>query len=131
MNFTIYYGLHIIKVEDKKREKGEDQVKARHILLKFEMASSTREALRDNADYISERAKESDLASIAESEGVEVKQSQGFTKEGFIAGIGMEMRLNRWAFRSKVGDISDVISLSQGYLVASLAEVSKEQDHWY
>ena len=120
------YGLHIIKVVDKKKEKGEEQVNASHILLKFEMSPSTREALLDNANYISETAKESDLATIAKNEGVEVKQTQGFSQDGFIPGVGMEMRLNRWAFRSKVGDLSDVISLSQGYLVASLAEISKE-----
>ena len=120
------FGLHIIKVEDKKREKGKLQVKARHILLKFEVTPSTRESLREEAEYIAEYAKESGLASVAEAEGYEVKKTQPFVKEGFIPGIGMERRINRWAFRSKVGDVSDVFYLDRAYVIASLAEIIRE-----
>ena len=122
------FGVHIIKVEDRKREDGEWKVKARHILLKFETSPATREMERDEANYLAIRAQEKDstLAQIAESrEDYELQTTQPFEKEGFIPGIGMERRVNAFAFGSQVGDISDVIYTEQGFLVASLAEIIK------
>ena len=121
------FGLHIIKVEDKRRQNGEDEVKARHILLKFEPSNSTREALRDEAEYLSDAAKESDLRTIAEAESLQVNTTQPFEIEGFIPGIGMERRVNRIAFRSKVGDVSSVINTDDSYLVVQLKEIIPEQ----
>ncbi|NIA28283.1 MAG: hypothetical protein GWP06_00040 [Actinobacteria bacterium] len=120
------YGLHIIKVVDKKRVKGKEEVKASHILLKFEASPATREALKDEANYIAEYAKESDLATVVKAEGYEVKKTPPFAEEAFIPGIGMERRVNRWAFRSGKGKLSDVFYLDKGYLVASLADIIKK-----
>ena len=121
------YGLHIIKVEDKRRQDGEDEVKARHILLKVEASNSTREALRDEAEYVADAAKESGLRTIVEAESLQVSTTQPFEIEGFVPGIGMERRVNRLAFRSKVGDVSDVIGTDNGYLVVELKEIIEEQ----
>ncbi len=121
------YGIHIIKVEDKRRQNGEDEVKARHILLKIEPSNSTREALRDEAEYLSDAAKESQLGPIAAAESLQVRTTPPFEIEGFIPGIGMERRVNRWAFRSQEGDVSDVISTDNGYLVVELKEIIPRQ----
>jgi len=120
------YGLHIIKVEDKKRENGEDKVKARHILLKFEPSPLTRDALREEAEYIAEYAKESQLKTVVTAESLQVSQTQPFEKGDFIPGIGMEKRINNFAYRSKVDDVSGVYNLDQGFLVASLVEIVPE-----
>jgi len=120
------YGLHIIKVEDKKRENGEDKVKARHILLKFEPSPLTRDALREEAEYIAEYAKESQLKTVVTAESLQVIQTQPFEKGDFIPGIGMEKRINNFAYRSKVDDVSSVYNLDQGFLVASLVEIVPE-----
>ncbi len=120
------YGLHIIKIEDKRTENGEEQVKASHILLNFDPSNSTRDALRDEAEYVAEASKESSLRAIAEGENLNVQTTQPFTVEGFVPGIGMERRVNRWAFRAKEGDVSDVLLLDRGYLIAQLAEVNEE-----
>ena len=121
------YGIHIIKVEDKRRQNGEDEVKARHILLKIEPSNSTREALRDEAEYLSDAAKESQLGPIAAAESLQVRTTPPFEIEGFIPGIGMERRVNRWAFRSQEGDVSDVITTDNGYLVVELKEIIPRQ----
>ncbi|MBN1479667.1 peptidylprolyl isomerase [candidate division KSB1 bacterium] len=120
------YGLHIIKVDDKRRQNGEEEVKARHILLKIETSNATRETLRDDAVYIAEYAKESDLRTVAQAESIQVNTSQPFEIEGFIPGIGMERRINRFAFRSKIGDVSDVFYTDRGYIVVELKEIIKE-----
>ena len=121
------YGLHIIKVVDKRRQNGEDEVKASHILLKIEASNSTKEALRDEADYIADAAKESGLKTIVEAESLQVSTTQPFEIEGFVPGIGMERRVNRLAFRSKVGDVSDMISTDNSYLVVELKEIIEDQ----
>jgi len=46
------FGVHIIKVEDKRVENKEPQVLAKHILLKYEISPKTRENLREEAAYL-------------------------------------------------------------------------------
>ncbi len=117
------FGLHIIKVEDKKWEDGEQKVKARHILLKFEPSPSTRDALREEAEYIAEYAKESKLTTVVTAESLQVSQTQPFEKGDYIPGIGMEKSVNYFAYRSKIDDVSSVFTLDQGFLVASLVKI--------
>ena len=120
------FGLHIIKVEDKKKEKGEWKVKASHILLKFDVSPSTRDALREEAEYIAEYAKESDLKTVTTAEGVELLQTQPFVEGNFIPGLGMETKISRFAFKSKLNTVSDVIQTSRGFVVASVTEIIPE-----
>lgn len=121
------YGLHIIKVVDKRRQDGEEEVQASHILLKIETSNSTREALRDEALYISDTAKEGSLSEVAQAESLQVNTTQPFEIEGFVPGIGMEQQVNRFAFRAKVGESSDVITTTRGYLVVELKEIIPAQ----
>jgi len=120
------FGLHIIKVEDKKRENGEENVKARHILLKFEPSPSTRDALREEAEYIAEYAKDVKLKTVVAAESLQVTQTQPFEKGEYIPGIGMEKSVGYFAYRSKIDDVSSVYNLDQGFLVASLVKIIPE-----
>ncbi|MBD3377713.1 hypothetical protein GF406_21975 [candidate division KSB1 bacterium] len=120
------YGIHIIKVEDKRVQDGEQQVKARHILLKFDASPQTREALREEAEYISTQAMENDLKSVAEAENVELQTTPPFELDAFIQGIGMESRVNRFAFRSDVGTVSPVFQTERGFVVAEVSNIIKE-----
>ncbi len=125
------YGLHVIKVTDRRvNDAGETEVKAGHILLKFDASPSTRDAMMEQANFIAAEAMELEDASlqdIAQDEELDVKTTQPFTREGFIPGIGMEPSVSRFAFRSKVGDISNVLTTQNGYLVAQLKEIQEEQ----
>jgi peptidyl-prolyl cis-trans isomerase D len=122
------FGLHIIKVEDQKKENGELKVKARHILLNFEASPATREALREEANYIAEMAKNANLDTVAKAEGFQGQKTRPFTMEGYIGGIGMERRVNYFTFRNKVGTITtDPFQLDKGFLVARVAEIIPEQ----
>ncbi len=121
------FGIHIIKVEDKKREDGELKVKAKHILLKIETSPTTRNNLLDNAEYLAdEEISSEEFYDRAKSDSLTVQTTQPFEKGGFIPGIGMESRVNNFAYRSKKGDLSRVISVDQGYLVAVLKDVIEE-----
>ena len=120
------YGLHIIKVMDKRRQNGEDEVKAGHILLNVEASNSTKEAIRDEADYVADASKEAGLQKIADAESLKVSTTQPFEIEGFIPGIGMERRVNRLAFRSNVDFVSDVINTDKNYIVFQVKEIIKK-----
>ncbi|MBN1559868.1 peptidylprolyl isomerase [candidate division KSB1 bacterium] len=121
------YGLHIIQVEDKRTSDGEEEVKARHILIKIEASNATRESLQGEAAFIAESAKDSRLRTVAEAESLQVNTTQPFEIEGFVPGIGMEQRVNRFAFRAKIGDVSDVFYTDRGYLVVELTEIIAER----
>ncbi len=121
------FGIHIIKVVDKRRQDGEEEVKASHILLKVETSNSTRERLQDDALYLSNTAQESSLRQVAEAESIQVNTTQPFEMEGFVPGIGMEQRVNRFAFRAKVGETSEIIATNRGYYVVQLTQIIEEQ----
>ncbi|NLP08771.1 hypothetical protein GX408_00100 [bacterium] len=117
------FGVHIIKVEDKRIENKEPQVQAKHILLKYEISPKTRENLREEAAYLAEAAKESNLATIAKAEKLVCKRSQPFFSGGFIPEVGMESRVNNFVFRSKKGTVSDVFQIERGYLVLQVLDI--------
>ncbi|MBN1465709.1 peptidylprolyl isomerase, partial [candidate division KSB1 bacterium] len=121
------YGLHIIKVEDKRRQDGEEEVKASHILLKIEASNATRENLQNDAADLAELAKQANLRTVAEAESLQVNTTQPFEIEGFVPGIGMEQRVNRFAFRSKIGAVSSVLYTDRGYLLVELKEIIGER----
>lgn len=120
------FGLHIIKVGERKTEEGEEKVQASHILFKYEMSPRTREALQEEAAYVAEAAKEQDLKSIATAENIKVERTEPFTAGGFIPGIGMEPRLSGFVFRSSEGTVSDVIYTERGYIVVRVADIIPE-----
>jgi parvulin-like peptidyl-prolyl isomerase len=120
------FGLHIIKVIDKKVENKEPKVMAKHILIKFEISPRTRENIREEAGYLAEAAKESNLMTVAKAENLECKTSQPFVQGGFIPGIGMESRVSNYIFRSEKSTVSDVFQTERGYLVLQVKDVIKE-----
>ncbi len=120
------FGVHIIKVEDKRIENKEPQVLAKHILLKYEISPKTRENLREEAAYLAEAAKESNLAAIAKAENLVCKKSQPFFSGAFIPEVGMESRVNNFVFRSKKGTVSDVFQIERGYLVLQVLDILPE-----
>ena len=120
------FGLHIIKVEDKRTRNGETEVKARHILLNFEPSSSTRDDMREEMMYVSEMAQEDSLSNVAEKEGFSLETTPPFTRDGSIPGIGLESQINRFAFRAEVGDVSGLISTEETFYVVELANIQEE-----
>ncbi|MDZ7725892.1 MAG: peptidylprolyl isomerase [candidate division KSB1 bacterium] len=117
------FGLHIIKVEDKRIQDGERQVKARHILLKFEASSTTRDDMREIMTYVSEAAQEDSLSTVATGSCWSAETTPPFTRDGSIPGIGIETSINRFAFQSEVGQVSELITTQDAFYVLELAKV--------
>ncbi len=120
------YGIHIIKVTGRKKEKGERMVRASHILLRYEAMPSTIEAARDSAGYFAAVAKEEGWENAVESEKVKLQTSTFFPEgSGFVPGIGVERQVSRFVFRNKIGDISDPIETSRGFVVVRIVDRKK------
>jgi len=122
------FGIHIIKVEDKKVEDDKEKVRVRHILLKVEPSHSTYEIVRDNANYFAEIAQDEGFNQAVISERVKVDTTDFFTNSGFIPKLGMQKRIADAIFHAKVGKISQSRYIeNRGYVVYQLIDIQKEQ----
>ena len=121
------HGIHIIKVEDKKIENGNEKVRARHILLRIKPTNNTYESVRDNANYFAEIAQEGDFIQAVMTEKAKVDTSEYFTNNGFIPGIGVQKRMVDAIFHTKVGKTSRVHYIeNRGYIIYQLIDIQKE-----
>ncbi len=122
------YGFHLIKVEDRKNEKGEQKVKVSHILLTVTPAPSRVSEIESNARYFSEDAKDGNFEDIAKKNEYTVKETNFFTEKGnFIPGIGNNPAIMNFAFSNKIGSVSGLYNLDKkGYVVLMVSAVQPE-----
>lgn len=111
------YGWHIITVTDKKRENGEEQIKASHILLKIGPSEATLEKLRYAAEDFSQSCREVGFDSLAAADSLAVMQTPFFRQSRYIPGIGFMPQAINFAFHSKIGATSDVYEDVKGFYV--------------
>ena len=122
------FGVHLIKVIARKQEKGETQVQASHILIKYEMSLDTRERKYDSAQFLYEaleNAKEQDISQIAEGEGYVVSETPAFTEGGFIPTLGMATRANYLAFKEDIGWFSKPVTTGNKVIVFQISAIEK------
>lgn len=115
------YGWHIIKVEETAVRDGEEQVRARHILLQTIIGQQTLGALNDQARQLQARAVESGLedAVRAMPDSLQVESTGFFADrpDGFIPGIGYLVGASSFAFASEPGEIGEVLENTSGFYV--------------
>lgn len=123
------FGYHIININDKKTlDDGTEQVNASHILLTVSPGKDTESNLSDAASIFSLDAKESGFTQLADSLGMTVNDASGVQKESiFIQDIGVVRDAVRFAFNSELGDISDVVSNDNFFLIFYLDSISEEK----
>jgi peptidylprolyl isomerase/peptidyl-prolyl cis-trans isomerase D len=115
------FGLHIIKVEARSNR----EVKLATISAKITPSPQTRSDLFERARDFAYNARESEFTREAQALGFEVRDAQVQEKGGFIAGLGVHEGLTRWAFKEKVGEVSEPFTVPGGYAVVTIVE-SKE-----
>ena len=124
------HGLHIIKVEDRKVEDGETQVKARHILLKYGPLQTTIENANYAATYFVERLRDGeDFYETAASESLTVESTDFFQAGGFVPTIGVNAQASRFIFSANIGTTSGAINITNGYIVFRVSDIQKERFH--
>jgi peptidyl-prolyl cis-trans isomerase D len=119
------FGWHIIKVEERKQENGEEQVRARHILLKTLVGQETLRNIRQKAEGLLARAKESSLQEAVRSlpDSLTVQDTGYFEErpDGFMPKLGYLMGAGSFALDAKPGDYSEVLENDTGFYVLHLA----------
>ena len=115
------FGYHIIYVRDKKVENGENKVLASHILLKIEISSTTLSNLKRDATLFSYDAQDNAFSAAVSEHNLDIGNHYKMNEEGFsIKGIGGLRAGVRFAFNSKVGDVSDILENDQYFCVFTL-----------
>ncbi len=117
------FGLHIIKIVDRKREKGVLKVRASHILLKFEAGADTKETARYKAKNFKETAEQKDFNFAADEVKAHINQTPDITKGIYIPGFGNLPHVVKWAFKADKDEISEVYRTPRGYAVFQVAEI--------
>ena len=125
------FGWHIIRVEEKKREKGEEQIRARHILLKSAIGQQTIQTLLQQAKSLLETAKEEGLDTavrIVTNDSLDIQETGFFTRrdDGYIPRLGYLAGAASFAFDGDIGTFSEVLENDTGFFVLHIAERKPE-----
>lgn len=121
------FGWHLIKLEDRVEEEGEEKVSARHILLKFIPSPDTEDSLRQVVSSFRDLVVERGIDAAAGIEDVQVRDP-GFIPEGSVVpglGMGTGSLVNMY-FDSEVGRVSKVGSNDGALWVAQLIDYREE-----
>ncbi|MBN2602007.1 MAG: peptidylprolyl isomerase [Candidatus Marinimicrobia bacterium] len=122
------FGYHLIKVEDKRTQNAQAQVKARHILLKINPGPETLDNIRSKSSLFAFDASDIGFDAAADSHNVEIKSTGKINKENpYIPGFGSFKRAVQFAFSDNpVGTVSELLNADNGYAIFKLAAVNPE-----
>lgn len=125
------FGWHIIQVTDRRtNESGQEEISARHILIKNDPSEATLQAFKANSATLHSLAKSIGLRAAADSLGYKVEESAIFQeKDSIIRGIGRDANLISFAFANPVGSLADIFYASAGD--AFICEVSAVLPEYY
>ena len=115
------YGWHLIKVEDRLAENGEEQVHARHILLRYQPSRATEDSLRGRAEALQEQAEAEGFAAALAASGMEATATNFLQKSQAVPGLSANTTwlVNRF-FEQELGAVSQVVEDDLGLWVAHL-----------
>jgi parvulin-like peptidyl-prolyl isomerase len=116
-------GWHLIKAEERFEEGGEEQVRARHILLKFSPSRQTQETLSEQAEEFREVAENLGFREAVGATGTRARDS-GYLQNGqAVPSLGRDTAwLVNLFFDSEVGTLSQVLENERFFWVAHLSE---------
>ncbi len=117
------FGWHLIKVDDKSVEDGEEKITVRHILLRYKASRGTKDALRELANDLRDRALAEGFDFVANDSGVPVMES-GFMRENQnIATLSQNTAsLVNWGLSQEIGAVSNVGEDDRGIWIASVSK---------
>jgi peptidyl-prolyl cis-trans isomerase D len=121
--FRTEYGYHLLKVEERKTEKGIEQVRARHILMKVEPGSDTVDSLQTLLRDIATEIRENGFEKTAAARNLKIFDSEPFARGMFIKDLGFVPRIVNFAFNYEVGRVSIGI---EGESAIYLVKIIKE-----
>ncbi len=112
------FGLHIIKVTGRDSR----EVRLAQIVTKLVASSQTKNDVADRAKDFAVLAQSSEFTKEANAVGLEVREAEVQEKGGVIPGLGVNESVTRWAFKNRVGSVSDPFTVPNGWAVFTIAE---------
>ncbi|MEW5795148.1 MAG: peptidylprolyl isomerase [Candidatus Zixiibacteriota bacterium] len=117
------FGWHVLKHMGYREENGQREAHVAHILVKTEASTQTLDAAWQQLDLIKTQAAETGFAEAAQAEGLEVHTTTPpLEKTGSVSWVGAGPKDIEWAFKAQVGDISEVLDLTNYYCVMRVAD---------
>lgn len=122
------FGYHLIKVEDKRTQNGQPQVKARHILLKIEPGPETLSKIRSQASLFAFDAADIGFEAAADSHNVVIQTTGKLNRDNsYIRGFGTFRRAVQFAFSNiPLGTVSELLGADNGYAVFKLSAINPD-----
>lgn len=115
------FGYHIIKVVDRSNKK----YIVEKIVNPIKQSATTRDERFNGAGDFSYVANKNGFDKEAGLMNYNVQESGLFAEDAkSIPGIGVNERLVKWSFDNGLNSVSDVYKVAQGFLVASISEVT-------
>lgn len=121
------FGVHLVRVDEKRvTEDGDEEVHARHILLKIEPSYATIDTLEASAQSFVRTAKSDGWEAAVAKAGVVASPPVDVRAVGPISDLGYVPDINDWAMENQSGAISRVFSDDRGFYVVHLLERHEE-----
>ena len=111
------FGWHVIKLWERKKTKGEEQVRASHILVTVNPSTEGSEALKTSAETFARRAGEEGFDKAAFEMKLNIDSSNIFTRDASITGVGFFTEINQFVFSNDPGAVSPVYNVPGSYVV--------------
>lgn len=100
------FGYHLIKIEERKTEKGIETVHAKHILMKVEPGSDTVDSLQTVLKEISTEIHDKGFEKTAADRKLKTFDTEPFAQGMFIKDLGFAPRISSFAFNYREGNVS-------------------------
>lgn len=119
------FGWHIIKLEDRRKKDGEEEVKARHILLKIKASENTLNLAFGRAQEFLNQVENGSFDEAAANMELEIKNTGLFSEEQSIPQLGNLRGINKFAFENEIGSVSHTYENASAVIVARVAQKEK------
>ncbi|NJO92025.1 MAG: hypothetical protein HC831_25905 [Chloroflexia bacterium] len=120
------YGVHLLV----KTAQGEKFKKVQVGILERKVAPSTdtyKKTYASASKFAGENRKLDKFNESVTKDGLIKRSAPGLTENGtFIPGLETPRQLIRWAYNSKIGDVSEVFELGKRYVVGALTDIKEK-----
>jgi peptidyl-prolyl cis-trans isomerase D len=112
------FGIHVIKLMGKDSR----ELKVGRIISKIAASPQTRSDVQQRAQDFSAIAKASEFAKEAGAISLTPREATVQEKGGVIPGLGVNQSATKWAFKNKVGSVSEPYSIQNGWAVFTITD---------
>lgn len=116
------FGWHLIKLLETKKEKGETKFHASHILLTLKPTKETLAKIKTRAEEFASQSKKIGFENLVTQKKLTPASTGLFKKNAFLRDFGSNSPAHTFAFDAKVGEVSQVIEISNAFVVCKLVD---------